>query len=333
MAKLSLSFFGAFQASLKQRPITSFRSANVEGMLVYLVLQAERPFPRDVLATLFWPNESDNKARANLRQSLYQLRKVLHDDEQEQPFLLINRHTVQFNPDSNYECDVAQFLSALAQKDLETAVSHYHGELLPGFTCDSLDFEEWLRSEREQLHRQALEALSGWTEQLLANGRFSQAQLTAQRQIELDLWREEGHQQLMLALAASGERSAALAQYEACRQLLADELGTEPSATTANIAEQIAAGDITHLLPPPSAPPPLPPHNLLAATTTYFGRTEEQAYLIKQLQHPEHRLITLVGEGGLGKSRLAPRSGLATAREVPRGRLVCVTGWPQPPDL
>ena len=87
MARLTLSFLGAFQATLGQKQITNFRSANVQGLLVYLAMQADRPFPRDVLATLFWPDESDSKARANLRQSLYQLRKVLHDNQQKQPAL------------------------------------------------------------------------------------------------------------------------------------------------------------------------------------------------------------------------------------------------------
>ncbi len=325
MTRLTLSFLGAFQAALDQKQITNFRSANVQGLLVYLAMQADRPFPRDVLATLFWPDESDSKARANLRQSLYQLRKVLHDKQQKQPalsqskgpFLLINRHTVQFNPDSDYALDVGQFLAALAREDLEATVSHYSGELLPGFTCDSLDFETWLRSERERLHRLALEALSDWTEQHLADGRYSPAQASAQRQIELEPWREEGHQQLILALALSGERSAALAQYEACRHLLAEELGAEPSPETADLAQRIAAG--AEIEPPPAKALIPPPHNLLAATTTYFGRGHEQTDLIKQLQEPDHRLITLVGEGGIGKSRLAQEVGWQLRQQFPDG--------------
>ena len=101
------------------------------------------------------------------------------------------------------------FLTALNDGDLATAVSFYTGELLPGFTCDSLEFEEWLRMERERLHWQALEVLYQWTEQLLDGGRYQQAQTVAQRQIELEPWREKGHQQLMLALALSGERKQA----------------------------------------------------------------------------------------------------------------------------
>ena len=216
MARLSLSFLGAFQVVLGQKIITNFRSANVQGLLVYLAMQAERPFPRDVLATLFWPEERESKARANLRQSLYQLRKVLRDDEGERPFLLIDRHTVQFNQESEYELDVGQFMAALANGDLAAAASHYKGELLPGFTftCDSLDFEAWLRSEREQLHRQVLESLFEWAEQLLANGHYQQAQTAAKRQLELEPWREEGRKR-----AWCGGSVLVLAQSRAYRQL------------------------------------------------------------------------------------------------------------------
>ena len=303
MAQLSLSFLGAFQATLGQQRITNFRSANVQGLLVYLAMQADRPFSRDVLATLFWPDESESTARANLRQSLYQLRKVLIDEDQEQPFLRINRHTVQFNQESDTILDVIHFLAALDRHDLEIAVSYYQGDLLPGFTCDSLEFEEWLRLERERLHRQALEALYQWTEWLLDDGRYQQAQTAARRQIELEPWREEGHRQLMLALALNGERSAALAQFESCRRLLAEELGVKPNAETVALYEQITAGKAIGMRRATAVL--TPPHNLLSPTTTYFGRAQEQAELLEQLTQPDHRLITLVGEGGIGKSRLA----------------------------
>jgi predicted ATPase len=107
----------------------------------------------------------------------------------------------------------------------------------------------------------------------------------------------------MLALALNGERSAALAQFESCRRLLEEELGTKPGAETVALYERITSDEdmgvrrATAVL--------TPPHNLLAATTIYFGRAEEQTLLREQLSQHKCRLITLVGEGGIGKSRLA----------------------------
>ncbi|MCB9432502.1 MAG: tetratricopeptide repeat protein [Ardenticatenaceae bacterium] len=305
MESLELTFFNAFQANIAAKAITNFRSANVQGLLIYLAMQAKRPFPRETLAALFWPDEPEDVARQNLRQSLYQLRKVLGEQAQV-PFLLVNRQSVQFNPDSDYRLDVDRFIVAIAAEDWQTAVSIYTGELLPGFTCDSLEFEEWLLHQREQLHRQALDALYRLGEQRLAVQDFAAAQAAARRQLAFEPWREEAHRQLMLALAQNGERSAALAQFDSCRQILAAELGTEPSGETTAVYEKILAGET--IAPQPQEPIPTP-HNLPAHVTPYFGRETDVALLTERVSGSDHRFITLVGEGGLGKSRLAQEIG------------------------
>ena len=125
--------------------------------------------------------------------------------------MLVTRQAIQFNSASDYTLDVQQFLEAVDRGDLATAVSHYHGDLLPGFSCDSLLFEDWLRQEREHLHQLALEAMFELTREHLGNGRFDKAQVIARKQLALEPWREQAHRQLMLALAQAGDRSNALA--------------------------------------------------------------------------------------------------------------------------
>ncbi|MCB9006059.1 MAG: tetratricopeptide repeat protein [Ardenticatenaceae bacterium] len=303
MAQLTLSFLGTFQVHLAGEPITKFRSANVQGLLVYLALQPGRAVSRDVLAALFWPDEPDSIARTNFRQTLYQLRKLLAAGEDgERPFLIATRQNVQFNPDSDHQCDVTAFLQALKLGDLATAVGlpdgHYQGELLPGFTCDSLDFEDWLRRERERLHGLALDALQQRTEWLLSSGSYTEAKAMAQRQLALEPWRELAFRQLMLGLAAAGDRQAALAQFEACQEVLLAELAAQPEPETVALAEQIAAGEVVQLRPRPR-------HNLIAPVTPYFGREADLAAVRSCITDQAHRLVTLIGEGGLGKSRLA----------------------------
>jgi predicted ATPase len=118
----------------------------------------------------------------------------------------------------------------------------------------------------------------------------------ATRQLELDPWREEAHRQLMRALALSGQRSAALAQYEACRRVLAKELGVEPAAETNALFEQIKVGALTQ---------PERRHNLPAALTPLLGREQELAEIARLLEMPTCRLLTLIGPGGIGKTHLA----------------------------
>ena len=299
MAQLKLSFLGTFQVVLGDAPITKFRSANVQGLLVYLALHPGRALSRDVLAALFWPDEPDSTARTNFRQTLYQLRKLLERGENaERPFLLITRQTVQFNPGSDHVCDATAFLQALKLGDLATAVGLYPDDLLPGFTCDSLEFENWLRQERERLHGLALDALQQRTDWLLGSGNLAEAKALAQRQLALEPWRELAHRQLMKAHVLGGDRQAALAQFERCQAILWEELAAEPEAETAVLAQKIAAGEPLTLQTQPQ-------HNLIAPVTPYFGRADDLAAVRTRITDRAYRLVTLVGEGGIGKSRLA----------------------------
>jgi DNA-binding SARP family transcriptional activator len=307
MNHLTLSFFGAFQAMLGDKPLTGFRSAKVQGLLIYLALTPQHPHSREALATFFWPDEPEAAARLNLRQSLYRLRQVLDEADfspPPEPFLLVTRSTVQFNAASNFSLDVTDFLAYLASDQFEQAVTLYRGDLLAGFTCASLPFEEWLRHERERLQRLALDTLFTLTDQSLARADYQTAQRLARQQLALEPWREEAHRQLMKTLALRGERCAALGQYESCRALLAEELGVEPSAETVALAATIrdqplqtsaGSGAIQALKRP-------------RLTVPFVGRAREMTALTsayRQALHEGIQVVALVGEPGIGKSRLA----------------------------
>ncbi len=250
MSALQLSFLPTFRVEKNGTPITKFRSANVRGLLVYLALQPNSPHPREVLATLFWPDLADNAAKTNLRQTIYQLRKTLnHTDENDQPYLLVNRQTVQMNPASSYEVDVVQFWDVLDQDQLDIAAVLYQGDLLTGFTAESELFESWLRQERETLHNAALRAIDELGERHLRSGHMGQAEAIARQQLSLEPWSESAHRQLIEALARSGQRTAALAQYEQCCQILDEELGVEPSPETITLVEQVQNNQIKTIDP------------------------------------------------------------------------------------
>ena len=307
MARLSLSFLNTFQAILDAKLITQFRSNNNKGLLVYLALQSERSFPREVLATLFWSEESESNARNNLRQSIHQLRKVLGDLENPgEAYLLVTRQTVQFNADSDFILDVDHFLQSIEKGDLEAAVAGYHGDLLPGFTCDSLQFEDWLRLEREHLHQVALEAMFEVTEGYLRTDQLDKAQAVARRQLTLEPWREPAYRQLMQAYALAGDRSNALAQFEVCREILWEELGVEPAAETIALYESIKVGTYGPVAADESLEKPVEHrHNLPAYAAPFIGREAELATLDGFIADPSVRLVTILGPGGIGKTRLA----------------------------
>lgn len=314
MTHLDIYLLGTLHISLDGDPLTGFATDKARALLAYLALESAHPQRRDALATLLWPDQPDNKARQNLRQTLLYLRQSLREDEcAKTPFLLVDRDTVQFNPVADYTLDATQFeaLSRACQQHrhrrlesclpclqrLETMATLYRGEFLEHFFLgDSTLFEEWATLKREWLHREAIEALFTLTDYHTRRGDLARARQYAWRQVELEPWREEAHRQLMRLLALEGKRSAALAQYETCRRVLHQELGVEPMTETTALYEAIKREEVL-AEPPGKGLPPAP--------TRFVGRTAELAELAEWLAAPDCRLITLTGSGGIGKSRLA----------------------------
>ncbi|MEZ4663857.1 MAG: BTAD domain-containing putative transcriptional regulator [Caldilineaceae bacterium] len=334
MSTLKLTFLGAFQVHRDGVPLTSFRSAKVRALLAYLVLEAERPHARESLMALLWPDDAPESAQQSLRQALYLLRRTLADtDDQAEPFLLITRQTVQFNPASAHQLDVTDFLRQIKRGELAAAAACYQDDLLAGLACDSAPLEAWLRLTRERLHNIALDALHQLTQRHLTLGEYAPARAYAQRQIELEPWREEAHRQLIYALAAQGERSAALTQYERCRRLLRQELGVDPSAETQQLWQQIQSGhfaaDRAASPPAPNQSAKSPPQTAPVATAAaprvdwgemphldaFHGRAPELATLSAWLLDDRCRLAAILGMGGQGKTTLAAQLArtLATA--------------------
>ena len=295
-ADLEIRLFGGLEIHRGGAPIGSFVSSKAPALLAYLAV-TRRTHQRETLAALLWSEMSDADAKNNLRQTLSNLRKVAN------PHLLITRDTVAFNTAVTHTLDTAQFenqLQASRHPDnhrfthLAEAAARYRGDFLSGFFVrDAPAFEEWVLAQRVRYRELALHTLHMLTEIHLSRGEYGRAIDCATRLLTLDAWREEAHRQLMLAQARSGQRSAALAQYETCCRLLAEELGVTPSAeTTALFARIRAAGDV-------------PPHNLPPQPTPFVGRAEELAHMQTLLLNPQCRLLTLTGTGGMGKTRLA----------------------------
>ena len=130
------------------------------------------------------------------------------------------------------------------------------------------------------------------------------------------------HRQLMTVLAQSGQRSAALSQFEACKKHLDEELDVEPSAETKALYDRIKQGDVkeadgesarrveskSRSKASPRKPASDLRHNLPQPLTPFLGREAELEQIGALILSPECRLLTLVGAGGVGKTRLAMRA-------------------------
>ena len=173
----------------------------------------------------------------------------------------------------------------------------YRGDFLAGFYIpDAPEFENWVWGIRAQLREQIVISLHQRTVEAGQRQDYDAGISYAQHLLAIEPWREETHRHLMHFYARTDQRSAALAQYKECRQQLDSELGVEPSQETSHLYQRIRYA-------------PYPNHNLPPDNTPLVGRTAEIAQLQAQLSG-DHRLLTVVGAGGMGKTRLA----MATAR-------------------
>jgi DNA-binding SARP family transcriptional activator/predicted ATPase len=326
MAHLSVSLLGPFQVTLDGQPVTGFKSNKVRALLAYLCTEADRPHHREVLAGLLWPDWPNRDALSNLRYALSDLRRGIGDRTAEPSFLLITRDTLQFNTASDYSLDVASFTELSEPNlvptmdvgdlsELEKATALYRGAFLEGFSLpDAAPFEEWALLMRERLARQMSSALHRLAAAHEERGEYEQAQEYARRELELDPWDEAAHRRLMRTLALGGQRSAALAQYETCRRLLAEELGVEPADETSRLHEQISDGTLAApapLVSPPdvdSTPPAFLEEALVEVERPVFvARERELSQLdgfLRLALGGQGRVAFVTGEAGSGKTAL-----------------------------
>jgi predicted ATPase/DNA-binding SARP family transcriptional activator/Flp pilus assembly protein TadD len=305
-ARLTIHTLGQLTIALDGQPLTSLSSRTAEALLVYLICE-KRPLSRQYLADFLWDERAPERAAANLRTLLTMMRKSLGD------FLQITRQSVAFDFDSEYWLDalvleeqltslapVLQGQAALDETNLaalQTTVDLYQGNFLEGFyLTESRGFEEWMLLTQERLQRQVKTGLQQLVSHCLANGLYEQGIAYANRLLALDPFYEKGHRQLMWLLVRSGQRNAALQQYQTCRQILEEELAVEPAAATTAVYEQIR----TLILPPPCHLPIQP--------GPFIGREEELTAVSHQLSQADCRLLTLIGPGGMGKTSLAIES-------------------------
>lgn len=315
MARIALALLGGFRAQLDGTAIT-MPTRKAQALLAYLALTPGQTHPRDKLAALLWGSLRESQARGSLRQALTTVRRVLGDSGA----LQLAGGTVGLDP-AAIEVDVALFEAHVAKGSVSgfaEAARLYRGDLLSGLDIPEGAFQEWLLTERERLHELAVAALGHLLAEQRAAGELEAAAQTGERLVALDPLQEAAHRALMRLLVQLGRRSAALRVYQQCVAALGRELGAEPEAETRALHEQIlrerplrpehlAAADA------PAPPPALAP----SAGAPLIGREGELARLREALDlacKGRGLLVGLIGEAGVGKSRLVAELAADTVR-------------------
>jgi len=294
---LTIHLLGKFRLAYGDQLVTDIETPRLQALLAYLLLQRSAPVSRLKLASLFWPDSSEKQARTNLRHLVHVLRNALPEANR---FLSFEGHALGWKPSAPFWLDVAELERAAAQADsgytLQQAVNLYTGDLLPDL------YHDWVLEERERLQSLFLNALERLIDSLEDQGDFSQAISCAQRLLRQDPLREDTYRGLMRLHARARNPAGVISAYQACTEVLRRDLGIEPSPETRQALRQFSAPAVGEMgfqdagLPPKRSPLPVP-------LTRLIGRESE----LNDIQEAvvSHRLVTLTGFGGVGKTRLA----------------------------
>jgi DNA-binding SARP family transcriptional activator len=237
-------------------------------LLAYVALDG--PVARTELATRLWPDSALERARASLRQRLMRLRKQLGTD------LLTAGDPVQ--------------LQDVVQHDLDAT-----GDVLaPVALADAGGFAEWLADTRRARRVLRADALAAAAARAEGAGELAAAIEHAQALIALDPLSEHAHRRLIRLHYLRGDLGAARAAYVRCAQALARDLGVSPSAETEALLQQIERGEAAAVRGPPPVTLLRPP--------ALVGREEPLQRL--RATWAEGRVFVVIGEAGIGKSRL-----------------------------
>jgi len=223
LRKLDLMLFGPFGMNDVDPTTSAPLGGKAQGLLAYLAMEPRST--RDRVASLFWGELSEERARHNLRQALSKIRRICG------PVIASDGDRLCLDS-SRCSIDVTEFLHLAEGNDeqsLEKCIRLYTGELLEGAAPKEPGFEEWLLLARDRLRNLACETMDRYVQLLIAGEQYERAIAALNRRLEIDPACEPAHRDLMIVLARVGRRSDALRQYELCAAVLKRELGVTPS--------------------------------------------------------------------------------------------------------
>jgi predicted ATPase/DNA-binding SARP family transcriptional activator len=297
---LEVRLLGPFEAIVVGKPV-DVRGAKRQALVAFLALRPGRVVAADTLVEALWGSDLPAAPRNAVQHHVTRLRRALGPE------------AIRLAPDGyaleGAAVDASQFEELLAAaraalhaddprsaaETIAAALALWRGPPLLG-----LPDSAWARAEAGRLEALRLDALEERFEAALALGEHVEIGPAVRAALEESPFRERLWGQLMLALYRSGRQADALDTFQEARRVLSEELALEPGPELRRLQQAILAQDAA-IAPVPVAPPRR--GNLPAPVTSFVGRESKLAEVLQLVA--EHRLVTLTGPPGVGKSRLA----------------------------
>ena len=301
--ELSFRILGPLEV-WRDATLVELRAAKQRTLLALLLLNRSGT-GRDALIDALWGERSPAGARNTLQVYVSSLRRTLGRGAIETTPAGYRLHLEQDALDaerferllrSGQEAFAADN-PATAAETLGEALGLWRGPALADFRYDG-----FAQAEAGRLDELRLVCREERIDAELALGRHATLVGELEALVLEHPLRERMRSQLILALYRSGRHPEALAQYQATRRMLADELGLEPSPELRELERMILSHDPALAPPEPAGKPS---SNLPLQPTPFIGREREVDELVELVESGTRRLVTLTGAGGSGKTRLA----------------------------
>lgn len=264
-----------------------FSLKKAEALFYYLIVNKQAS--RDELATLLWGEVSERNAKKNLRNALYQLKKIVGKDVLIAP----QQQLLMLNSSLDIHVDLDEFLD-----DTPQAIEAYRGDFLQGFLIKDADgFMEWQRRQRDSYREALASRLNQKMNQHQNQEDHNMAEYYARKLIQADEFEEEAYRVLMRAYARKGAYNKAIDVYNKLSRMLEKELGITAEMQTTELYQQILEQRKKK-----SAVYQMKPGDF------FYGRVAE----LKRLNQEFSLFVTgrpslsfvVTGEAGIGKTKL-----------------------------
>ncbi|HET7010952.1 MAG TPA: AAA family ATPase, partial [Anaerolineales bacterium] len=316
--KLEIRLLGSPEVLWRGQPLAIPRRA--VRALLYLLATTLEAVPRDQLHFLFWPNEPDTLARRRLTHLLTHLRRSLPTASA----LACQDDHVMLRPEDTWS-DVCAFRRGCDGREdgdavdaLEATVRLYRAPFLEGFGLRAAnEFEGWIRDQRSDLEHRYRNLLQRLMETWSDRGRPDRALEYGLRYLRSDDLAEGIHARVIALRALMGDRLGAVRHFEELTALLDRELGVSPLPET-RAALQESLGAIRTSEHEPTSPPQWTTLPTLEAPLV--GRDGPLARMTSSLERAQAGIgsvVWLIGEAGVGKSRLLEEFAAGLPRGAP----------------